>query len=211
MAISNILNLSNRISLSRNTRERQSTSSAGFIRGEIGGATTFEIDCDYPIMNQADFLKLQKAFLEINDGISFLDTGIPAKAKLTIPQGNLTVNLGQDAAIVEANSSGATVQLANIQDITSVYAGDYIQFKSSDGVHKKVYQIKQDSSAENNIITITLTQGVVFDLNNDDEVLYGDNVIFKTKLISAPTYTSIPRNSNENLYKVDGITLIESL
>ena len=210
MTVSNILNLSNRISLSRNTRERQSTSSSGFIRSEIGGATTFEIDCEYPIMNQSDFLALQAAFLEINDGISFLNTRIPPKAKLTMPQGELASSLST-MSIVESNSSGATVQLANVSATSTVYPGDYIQFKSQDGIHKKVYQIKEESTPSNNVLTVTLTQGVVFDLNYDDEILYGDNVIFKTKLISPPTYTAIPRNDRENLYSVDGITLIESL
>ena len=64
--MSAILNLSNKITLSKNIRERISESEAGFIRSELTGAITYTIDCDFPLMSYNDFLDFYKIFIYIS-------------------------------------------------------------------------------------------------------------------------------------------------
>ena len=260
--MSAILNLSNKITLSKNIRERISESEAGFIRSELTGAITYSIDCDFPLMSYNDFLDFQGELLSIDNGVSFFYVSIPEKAKLTPFRGSIRkyaldwqanhnyivgdiffINniyyivempftsgsvfnpLSSSFDWAEENdipsiefvttgsfpTSGSTVSLANVSSDSFVKAGDFIQFGTIEN-QGKVYQVKQDSFASNTgFLTFTLTQGVVKDILSTDIIFTGSNVKFKTKLSQNPSYTSVPKSNNENLYLMDSITLIESL
>ncbi len=265
--MSTILNLSNKITLSKNIRERISESEAGFIRSELTGAITYTIDCDFPLMSYNDFLDFQGEILSIDNGVSFYYISIPEKAKLTPFRGLIEVAPGagpyditraynvddvwsyggqwwlMDAPNIPAGythdelralnyidntdeptpialqfvftgdhpTQGSTVTIANCGSNSNVRAGDFIQFGTTAN-KGKVYQVKQDSFVDQSgFLTFTLTQGVVKDILSTDEIYTGSNVTFKTKLSQNPSYTSVPKNNNENLYLIDSITLTESL
>ena len=208
-----MINYSNKITLTRNTRERISESDAGYIRSEIGGATTYMIECEFPIISYNDFLDFQGELLAIDDGISFYNVSIPEKAKMTPFRGDITADTGLQVTVVSAQTYGVYVQLSNCTTTSFVKAGDFIQFVNSGAdEHTKVYQIKQDAVADGNgILSFVLNQGAVKDIVATDTIRTGSNVIFKTKLLQSPNYTAIPKNNNENLYSIQNITLTESL
>lgn len=224
--MSEILNLSNDISLTKDILIRSASSVGGYTRTQRGGPTLFKIEANLPLLNETDHLKVQKELQSIDEGISFLTGQLPQKALLTPWRGDI-VDGGSGITVDTVNSTGSVVVLTGVAATTQtivdnfdgtyspqvnygsyVRAGDFIQFSNS----TKVFQIKQDniSDASGNL-TINLNQGVIVDLLSNTTYVTGNNVQFKLQLLSQPIVTAVPQSATTNLYSYNTFTFKETL
>ena len=224
--MSEILNLSNDISLGKDILIRSGSSVGGYTRTQRGGPTLFTIEANLPLLNESQHLAVQGELQAIDEGITFLTSKLPNQALLTPWRGDI-VDSGGGITIDTNNSYGSTVVLNGVvatnitvynnfdgtwssQEVYGSYvrAGDFIQFDNS----TKVFQIKQDTISDNlGNMTINLNQGVIVDLASNTTWVTGNNVEFKLHLLSRPVVTAIPQSTNSNLYQYNTFNFKETL
>lgn len=223
--MSNILNLSNDISLTKNILIRSGSSVGGYTRTARGGPSLFAISAELPLLTEEQHLIVQKEFLSddgFGEGILFkLDAKIPAKALLTPAP---IINYDEDSALFGFNISidpndtdgnkvtivglDTTVDSDGLVNPSSAKAGDFIQFSSN----SKVYQVKQDAiSNSTGELELFLNQGVVTNLVNNEVIRLGSDVQFKLQLTSRPIVTAIPQSATTNLYQYNTFNFRETL
>ena len=148
--MSKIFEYTNDVSLNRSARIRRSISNSGYARQERGSPTFYSMEVNLPLLTKAKYDEVEAELLGLEDGIDFKTTSIPSIINLTFANGSITAQSGLTITVVDANTSGVDVQLANVNLSSNVKAGDFIQFSSS----TKVYQIKSDATASSNILTV---------------------------------------------------------
>ncbi len=186
--MSKIFEYTNNISLNRTARIRRSISNSGYARLERGSPTFYSMDLDLPLLTKLKYDEVEAELLGLQDGIDFKTTNIPTNINLTFANGSLVNQSGLTKTIVNANTNGVDVQLANVDNSSNVKAGDFIQFSSS----TKVYQIKADATASNNIISFKLMTGAINTITSLDTITYGSGVQFKMMLNGRPNVTVVP-------------------
>ena len=186
--MSKIFEYTNDVSLNRLARIRRSISNSGYARQERGSPTFYSMELNLPLLTKTKYDEVEAELLGLEDGIDFKTTSIPSIINLTFANGSITAQSGLTITVVNANTSGVNVQLANVANSSNVKAGDFIQFSSS----TKVYQIKEDANASSNIITFKLMTGAINVIAAGDTFTYGNAVQFKMLLNGRPPVTVVP-------------------
>ena len=186
--MSKIFEYTNDVSLNRSARIRRSISNSGYARQERGSPTFYSMELNLPLLTKTKYDEVEAELLGLQDGIDFKTTNIPSIINLTFGKGSITAQSGLTITVVNANTSGVNVQLANVANSSNVKAGDFIQFSSS----TKVYQIKEDANASSNIITFKLMTGAINVIAAGDTFTYGNAVQFKMLLNGRPPVTVVP-------------------
>lgn len=203
--MSNILSLSNDISLTKNTLIRTASSVGGYATSVRGGPSLFSIQANLPVLSEAQHLMVQEELInDFGDGITFkTNAAIPAKALLTPWRGSDLTG----ASVNTTNSTGSVVALTGVPADSFVKAGDFIQFTNQ----TKVFQIKTDATASGTNLTFNLNQSVITPLLVGTTWLTGNNVRFKLQIASRPVVTAIPQGANSNLYSYNEFNFNEVL
>ena len=186
--MSKIFEYTNDISLNRTARVRRSISNSGFARQERGSPTFYSMEVNLPLLTKSKYDEVESELLSLIDGIDFKTTSLPSNINLTFANGNITAQSGLTITVVDNNTSGVDVQLANVDNSSNVKAGDFIQFSSS----TKVYQIKADATASSNIISFKLMTGAINPIVSPNTFTYGNGVQFKLLLNGRPNVTVVP-------------------
>ena len=186
--MSKIFEYTNDISLNRTARVRRSISNSGFARQERGSPTFYSMEVNLPLLTKSKYDEVESELLSLIDGIDFKTTSLPSNINLTFANGNITAQSGLTITVVDNNTSGVDVQLANVDNSSNVKAGDFIQFSSS----TKVYQIKEDATASSNIISFKLMTGAINPIVSPNTFTYGNGVQFKLLLNGRPNVTVVP-------------------
>lgn len=186
--MSKIFEYTNDISLSRTARVRRSISNSGYARQERGSPTFYSMEVNLPLLTKTKYDEVESELLGLIDGIDFKTTSLPSNINLTFSNGTITAQSGLTITVVDANTSGVDVQLANVDNSSNVKAGDFIQFSSS----TKVYQIKADATASSNIISFKLMTGAINPIVSPNTFTYGNGVQFKLLLNGRPNVTVVP-------------------
>ena len=186
--MSKIFEYTNDISLSRTARVRRSISNSGYARQERGSPTFYSMEVNLPLLTKTKYDEVESELLGLIDGIDFKTTSLPSNINLTFSNGTITAQSGLTITVVDANTSGVNVRLANVASSSSVKAGDFIQFSSS----TKVYQIKSNATASSNILTFKLMTGAINPIVSPNTFTYGNGVQFKMLLNGRPTVTVVP-------------------
>ena len=186
--MSKIFEYTNDISLSRTARIRRSISNSGYARQERGSPTFYSMEVNLPLLTKTKYDEVESELLGLIDGIDFKTTSLPSNINLTFSNGTITAQSGLTITVVNANTSGVDVQLANVDNSSTVKAGDFIQFSSS----TKVYQIKADATASSNIISFKLMTGAISPIVSPNTFTYGNGVQFKLLLNGRPNVTVVP-------------------
>ena len=186
--MSKIFEYTNDISLNRTARVRRSISNSGFARQERGSPTFYSMEVNLPLLTKTKYDEVESELLSLIDGIDFKTTSLPSNINLTFANGNITAQSGLTITVVDNNTSGVDVQLANVDNSSNVKAGDFIQFSSS----TKVYQIKADATASSNIISFKLMTGAINPIVSPNTFTYGNGVQFKLLLNGRPNVTVVP-------------------
>ena len=186
--MSKIFEYTNDISLNRTARVRRSISNSGFARQERGSPTFYSMEVNLPLLTKSKYDEVESELLGLIDGIDFKTTSLPSNINLTFANGNITAQSGLTITVVDNNTSGVDVQLANVDNSSNVKAGDFIQFSSS----TKVYQIKEDATASSNIISFKLMTGAINPIVSPNTFTYGNGVQFKLLLNGRPNVTVVP-------------------
>tara|TARA_R110002020_G_scaffold171977_1_gene362122 strand:- start:102 stop:719 length:618 start_codon:yes stop_codon:yes gene_type:complete len=187
--MSKIFEYTNDVSLNRSARIRRSISNSGYARQERGSPTFYSMEVNLPLLTKAKYDEVEAELLGLEDGIDFKTTSIPSIINLTFANGSITAQSGLTITVVDANTSGVDVQLANVNLSSNVKAGDFIQFSSS----TKVYQIKEDATATaGNLLTFKLMTGAINPIVSGNTFTYGNGVQFKMLLNGRPPVTIVP-------------------
>ena len=186
--MSKIFEYTNDISLSRTARVRRSISNSGYARQERGSPTFYSMEVNLPLLTKTKYDEVESELLGLIDGIDFKTTSLPSTINLTFANGTITAQTGLTITVVNANTSGVDVQLANVDNSSTVKAGDFIQFSSS----TKVYQIKADATASSNIISFKLMTGAISSIVSPNTFTYGNGVQFKLLLNGRPNVAVVP-------------------
>ena len=186
--MSKIFEYTNDISLSRTARIRRSISNSGYARQERGSPTFYSMEVNLPLLTKTKYDEVESELLGLIDGIDFKTTSLPSTINLTFANGTITAQSGLTITVVDGNTSGVDVQLANVDNSSTVKAGDFIQFSSS----TKVYQIKADATASSNIISFKLMTGAISPIVSPNTFTYGNGVQFKLLLNGRPNVTVVP-------------------
>lgn len=204
--MSKIFEYTNSVSLNRASRVRRSISNSGYARIERGSPTFYSMEVNLPLLTKAKYDEVEAELLGITDGIDFKTTDLPSTINLTFANGTITPQSGLTITVVDANTSGEDVQLANVDNSSTVKAGDFIQFSSS----SKVYQIKADANASNNLLTFKLMTGAINPIVSGNTFTYGNGVQFKMLLNGRPNVTVVP-GPGFNYYAYDTFNFQEIL
>ena len=186
--MSKIFEYTNDISLNRSARIRRSISNSGYARQERGSPTFYSMQVNLPLLTKLQYDEVEAELLGLQDGIDFKTTSLPSNINLTFSNGNITAQSGLTITVDNANTSGVDVKLTNVDNSSTVKAGDFIQFSSS----TKVYQIKSDATASSNILTFKLMTGAINPIVSPNTFTYGNAVQFKMLLNGRPTVTVVP-------------------
>ena len=186
--MSKIFEYTNDISLNRSARIRRSISNSGYARQERGSPTFYSMQVNLPLLTKLQYDEVEAELLGLQDGIDFKTTSLPSNINLTFSNGNITAQSGLTITVDDANTSGVDVKLTNVDNSSTVKAGDFIQFSSS----TKVYQIKEDATASSNIISFKLMTGAINPIVSPNTFTYGNGVQFKMLLNGRPTVTVVP-------------------
>ena len=187
--MSKIFEYTNDISLSRTARIRRSISNSGYARQERGSPTFYSMEVNLPLLTKTKYDEVESELLGLIDGIDFKTTSLPSNINLTFANGNITAQSGLTITVVDANTSGVNVRLANVASSSSVKAGDFIQFSSS----TKVYQIKEDAVVTGgNLLDFKLMTGAINPIVSPNTFIYGNGVQFKLLLNGRPNVTVVP-------------------
>lgn len=186
--MSKIFEYTNDISLNRTARVRRSISNSGYARQERGSPTFYSMEVNLPLLTKTKYDEVESELLGLIDGIDFKTTSLPSNINLTFANGSIIAQSGLVITIVDANTSGVDVQLANVDNSSNVKAGDFIQFSSS----TKVYQIKEDATASSNTISFKLMTGAINPIVSPNTFTYGNGVQFKLLLNGRPNVTVVP-------------------
>ena len=186
--MSKIFEYTNDISLNRTARVRRSISNSGYARQERGSPTFYSMEVNLPLLTKTKYDEVESELLGLIDGIDFKTTSLPSNINLTFANGSIIAQSGLTITVVDANTSGVDVQLANVDNSSNVKAGDFIQFSSS----TKVYQIKEDATASSNIISFKLMTGAINPIISPNTFTYGNGVQFKLLLNGRPNVTVVP-------------------
>ena len=204
--MSKIFEYTNSVSLNRASRVRRSISNSGYARIERGSPTFYSMEVNLPLLTKAKYDEVEAELLGITDGIDFKTTDLPSTINLTFANGTITPQSGLTITVVDANTSGEDVQLANVDNSSTVKAGDFIQFSSS----SKVYQIKADANASSNLLTFKLMTGAINPIISGNTFTYGNGVQFKMLLNGRPNVTVVP-GPGYNYYAYDSFNFQEIL
>jgi len=204
--MSKIFEYTNSVSLNRASRVRRSISNSGYARIERGSPTFYSMEVNLPLLTKAKYDEVEAELLGITDGIDFKTTDLPSTINLTFANGIITPQSGLTITVVDANTSGEDVQLANVNNSSTVKAGDFIQFSSS----SKVYQIKADANASSNLLTFKLMTGAINPIVSGNTFTYGNGVQFKMLLNGRPNVTVVP-GPGFNYYAYDTFNFQEIL
>ena len=204
--MSKIFEYTNSVSLNRASRVRRSISNSGYARIERGSPTFYSMEVNLPLLTKAKYDEVEAELLGITDGIDFKTTDLPSTINLTFANGIITPQSGLTITVVDANTSGEDVQLANVNNSSTVKAGDFIQFSSS----SKVYQIKADANATANLLTFKLMTGAINPIVSGNTFTYGNGVQFKMLLNGRPNVTVVP-GPGFNYYAYDTFNFQEIL
>ena len=204
--MSKIFEYTNSVSLNRASRVRRSISNSGYARIERGSPTFYSMEVNLPLLTKAKYDEVEAELLGITDGIDFKTTDLPSTINLTFANGTITPQSGLTITVVDANTSGEDVQLANVDNSSTVKAGDFIQFSSS----SKVYQIKADANASSNLLTFKLMTGAINPIVSGNTFTYGNGVQFKMLLNGRPNVTVVP-GPGFNYYAYDTFNFLEIL
>ena len=204
--MSKIFEYTNSVSLNRASRVRRSISNSGYARIERGSPTFYSMEVNLPLLTKAKYDEVEAELLGITDGIDFKTTNLPSTINLTFANGTITPQSGLTITVVDANTSGEDVQLANVDNSSTVKAGDFIQFSSS----SKVYQIKADANATANLLTFKLMTGAINPIVSGNTFTYGNGVQFKMLLNGRPNVTVVP-GPGFNYYAYDTFNFQEIL
>ena len=186
--MSKIFEYTNDISLNRSARIRRSISNSGYARQERGSPTFYSMQVNLPLLTKLQYDEVEAELLGLQDGIDFKTTNLPSNINLTFGNGNITAQSGLTITVDNANTSGVDVKLTNVDNSSTVKAGDFIQFSSS----TKVYQIKANATASSNILTFKLMTGAINPIVSPNTFTYGNGVQFKMLLNGRPTVTVVP-------------------
>lgn len=187
--MSKIFEYTNDISLNRTARVRRSISNSGYARQERGSPTFYSMEVNLPLLTKTKYDEVESELLGLIDGIDFKTTSLPSNINLTFANGSIIAQSGLTITVVDANTSGVDVQLANVDNSSNVKAGDFIQFSSS----TKVYQIKEDATATaGNLLTFKLMTGAINPIVSLNTFTYGNGVQFKLLLNGRPNVTVVP-------------------
>jgi hypothetical protein len=186
--MSKIFEYTNDISLNRTARVRRSISNSGYARQERGSPTFYSMEVNLPLLTKTKYDEVESELLGLIDGIDFKTTSLPSNINLTFANGSIIAQSGLTITVVDANTSGVDVQLANVDNSSNVKAGDFIQFSSS----TKVYQIKEDATASSNVISFKLMTGAINPIVSPNTFTYGNGVQFKLLLNGRPNVTVVP-------------------
>lgn len=186
--MSKIFEYTNDISLNRTARIRRSISNSGYARQERGSPTFYSMEVNLPLLTKTKYDEVESELLGLIDGIDFKTTSLPSNINLTFANGSIIAQSGLTITVVDANTSGVDVQLANVDNSSNVKAGDFIQFSSS----TKVYQIKEDATASSNTISFKLMTGAINPIVSPNTFTYGNGVQFKLLLNGRPNVTVVP-------------------
>ncbi len=186
--MSKIFEYTNDISLNRSARIRRSISNSGYARQERGSPTFYSMELNLPLLTKTKYDEVESELLGLEDGIDFKTTSIPSIINLTFANGSITAQSGLTITVVNANTNGVDVQLANVDNSSNVKAGDFIQFSSS----TKVYQIKADATASSNILTFKLMTGAINPIVAGNTFTLGNGVQFKMMLNGRPNVNVVP-------------------
>lgn len=204
--MSSIFQYTNNLKLSRSARIRRSISNSGYARQERGSPTFYSIEASLPLLTKTQYDAVEAELLGLQDGIDFKTTSLPSNINVTFANGSITDQSGLTKTIVNANTSGVDVQIANVDNSSNVKAGDFIQFSSS----TKVYQIKANATASSNILTFKLMTGAINSITSTDTITYGNGVQFKMLLNGRPNVTVVP-GPGYNYYQYDVFNFQEVL
>ena len=204
--MSKIFEYTNSISLNRAARVRRSISNSGYARIERGSPTFYSMEVSLPLLTKSKYDEVEAELLGITDGIDFKTTDLPSTINLTFANGSIVAQSGLSIDIVNANTSGEDVQLANVDNSSNVKAGDFIQFSSS----TKVYQIKADANASSNLLTFKLMTGAINPIVSGNTFTYGNGVQFKMLLNGRQNVTVVP-GPGYNYYAYDSFNFQEIL
>src|SRR5210317_698504 len=204
--MSKIFEYTNSVSLNRAARVRRSISNSGYARIERGSPTFYSMEVSLPLLTKTKYDEVEAELLGITDGIDFKTTDLPSTINLTFDNGSIIAQSGLSIDIVNANTSGEDVQLANVDNSSNVKAGDFIQFSSS----TKVYQIKTDANASSNLLTFKLMTGAINPIVSGNTFTYGNGVQFKMLLNGRPNVTVVP-GPGYNYYAYDTFNFQEIL
>jgi len=204
--MSSIFQYTNNLTLSRSARIRRSISNSGYARQERGSPTFYSIEASLPLLTKTQYDAVEAELLGLQDGIDFKTTSLPSNINVTFANGSITDQSGLTKTIVNANTSGVDVQIANVDNSSNVKAGDFIQFSSS----TKVYQIKANATASANILTFKLMTGAINSITSSDTITYGNGVQFKMLLNGRPNVTVVP-GPGYNYYQYDVFNFQEVL
>jgi hypothetical protein len=204
--MSKIFEYTNSVSLNRASRVRRSISNSGYARIERGSPTFYSMEVNLPLLTKTKYDEVEAELLGITDGIDFKTTDLPSTINLTFANGSIIAQSGLTITVVDANTSGEDVQLANVDNSSTVKAGDFIQFNSS----SKVYQIKADATASSNLLTFKLMTGAINPITSSDTFTYGNGVQFKMLLNGRPNVTVVP-GPGYNYYAYDSFNFQEIL
>ncbi len=186
--MSKIFEYTNDVSLNRSARVRRSISNSGYARQERGSPTFYSMQLSLPLLTKTKYDEVEAELLGLEDGIDFKTTSIPSIINLTFANGSITAQSGSTITVVNANTNGVDVQLANVDNSSNVKAGDFIQFSSS----TKVYQIKADATASSNILTFKLMTGAINPIVAGNTFTLGNGVQFKMMLNGRPNVNVVP-------------------
>ena len=186
--MSKIFEYTNDVSLNRSARVRRSISNSGYARQERGSPTFYSMQLSLPLLTKTKYDEVEAELLGLEDGIDFKTTSIPSIINLTFANGSITAQCGLTITVVNANTNGVDVQLANVDNSSNVKAGDFIQFSSS----TKVYQIKADATASSNILTFKLMTGAINPIVAGNTFTLGNGVQFKMMLNGRPNVNVVP-------------------
>jgi len=204
--MSKIFEYTNSVSLNRAARVRRSISNSGYARIERGSPTFYSMEVSLPLLTKTKYDEVEAELLGITDGIDFKTTDLPSTINLTFANGSIIAQSSLSIDIVNANTSGEDVQLANVDNSSNVKAGDFIQFSSS----TKVYQIKTDANASSNLLTFKLMTGAINPIVSGNTFTYGNGVQFKMLLNGRPNVTVVP-GPGYNYYAYDSFNFQEIL
>ena len=204
--MSKIFEYTNSVSLNRAARVRRSISNSGYARIERGSPTFYSMEVSLPLLTKSKYDEVEAELLGITDGIDFKTTDLPSTINLTFANGSIVAQSGLSIDIVNANTSGEDVQLANVDNSSNIKAGDFIQFSSS----TKVYQIKADANASSNLLTFKLMTGAINPIVSGNTFTYGNGVQFKMLLNGRPNVTVVP-GPGYNYYAYDSFNFQEIL
>ena len=205
--MSKIFEYTNSISLNRAARVRRSISNSGYARQERGSPTFYSMEASLPLLTKTQYDTVEAELLGLQDGIDFKTTSLPSNINVTFANGSITNQSGLTKTIVNANTSGVDVQIANVDNSSNVKAGDFIQFSSS----TKVYQIKADATATaGNLLTFKLMTGAINPIVSGNTFTYGNGVQFKMLLNGRPNVSVVP-GPGYNYYAYDSFNFQEIL